>query len=365
MSLEKDITIIKQLVEAKPIFKAASNDQLKARGYTGKEYSIFIGDMYDGTVSDKDTAIRIARGYKYPGVRVYEVPVGSGMARSVNGRLPVIVFPVLPEIVAEAKPIFKAASPEQLAIRKSIRDKDLAAMHAGWAETARLELSQLLAVEITYREYEYYEGLDAVAMEVVNGKGSNGESAWIVFASLEEAEMAAYRKVGDDLRMEPGIFEQSWLQNFIEISATDKSMLAGEEADDYVDNVLSDEEILEEAGVKYEYDELQEQLDNLDTEADDAEILDKQAEILDNAKETIRSRKQEEIERALEDPVEYFVNERGIYTIEDLFKAAFIQINVDDAAEDAVATDGIDKWLDNYDSAGVELPSGAIAYGTN
>lgn len=46
-------------------------------------------------------------------------------------------------------------------------------------------------------------------------------------------------------------------------------------------------------------------------------------------------------------------------------RQSFIQIDVDKAVEDAIDTDGISHFLDRYDGSELDLPSGAIAYGTN
>jgi hypothetical protein len=372
MSLFNDVTKIKKLIEAEQVFKAASNDQLKARGTPEHEYSIWAGDYFDGVVSSKDIAISYAKemATRHKNVRVYEVPIGSGMRLNVNGKMPVRVWPPLPEIVAEAKPIkpiFKPASAANLAKRAEIYNQAKKAQYGDWAEIARTELSQALGVNIVFSDYDYYEELGAVAMKSVEGKGSNDESEWIVFQNSDVAYDAAISRVKDDLENEPELFTQDWLQNYIEISDNDKSMIAQEEADAYLDG-MDEETILEEAGVKDEYDEVQEQIDNLDSEAPDYDpsaLEEQKAKILEDATETLRDKKFAEIEQALDDPIEYFVNEQGIYSKADLLKQNFISINVDDAATDAVDTDGVANFLDNYDGEELELPSGAIAYGTN
>jgi len=112
--------------------------------------------------------------------------------------------------------------------------------------------------------------------------------------------------------------------------------MAGEEADRRVED-MEDEEVMQEAGI------------------DDPE----------EAREALQEKYYDEMYKALEDPINYFVDEQGIYTIEDLMKQSFIRIDVDRAAQDAIDTDGVAHFLDGYDNEEVELPSGAVAYGTN
>ena len=83
------------------------------------------------------------------------------------------------------------------------------------------------------------------------------------------------------------------------------------------------------------------------------------------AKEKAREKKYEEIKNALKDPVQYFVDDHGMYSREELMKQSFIQIDIEKASEDAIRSDGVAHFLDLYDSSEVDLPSGAVAYRTN
>ena len=206
----------------------------------------------------------------------------------------------------------------------------------GWQAVAKKELEQELEVQTNVVEYEYYGRLGALPLESTSGKANNEESEWIVFEDYDKAEEAAIAKVKEDLENEPEIFTQSWLQYYIEIGDTDRRIMAGEEADRRVED-MEDEEVTQEAGI------------------DDPE----------EAREALQEKYYDEMYKALEDPINYFVDEQGIYTIEDLMKQSFIRIDVDRAAQDAIDTDGVAHFLDGYDNEEVELPSGAVAYGTN
>ncbi len=245
-----------------------------------------------------------------------------------------------------------------------------------WKKVAKKELEKELGVKTKLSAYGN-DDENQLTLESTTGEGSNGESEWVIFKNEDEARSAATAQVKQDLENEPELFTQSWLQNFITISDTDKRIIAGEEADAYVDNQMENREddLIKEADESdwIEGEKFADQIETIDNEISkaidedkDTTALDKKREkIIDAAKERIRSDKQEEIERELEDPVEYFVEHQGIYSREDLMKQSFIRIDVDKAAEDAIDTDGIAHFLDRYDSSELELPSGAIAYGTN
>lgn len=230
------------------------------------------------------------------------------------------------------------------------------------------------------------------------GEGANNrESEWVVFTSEDDAYNEAYQEVKQDLEIEPEIFNQDWLSNFIMISETDKRIMAGEEADYYLED-LSDEEKLEEANLAQDYlnfedqiEEINNKIDELDNEMSETEdqitqskltdeIIGLQSEITDleeekeklvqEAEETIRDERYNYIKDALDDPIEYFVNETGIYSKEDLFKTNFVQLDIEKATEEALNVDGTDHFLDRYDGGVEEITDPETgntfyAYGTN
>ncbi len=240
-----------------------------------------------------------------------------------------------------------------------------------WDEVAKRELEEELHVKTKRRSYSYYENLGAIALESIRREANNGEREWIVFPDYDTAKEAALNKVREDLENEPGIFVQSWLRNFIKISDTDRRIIASEEANNFVDEVFSEEDIIKEADIKSEIEEINERIAETEEIAEIGdidkllELEDKKEKLIDKAKEKVREDKYDEIYKSLEDPIKYFVDEQGIYSIEDLLKQSFIRIDVEKAAQDAVDTDGAGHFLDGFDSIGVELSSGAIAYGTN
>lgn len=265
------------------------------------------------------------------------------------------------------KNVFKPASQEEVKKRRSDYDKEMLAKAEDWVGVTKRELEAALEVETSIED----DNGNYITLSALPGqKGNNGESEWMIFPNAESAEEFALERVKDDLENQPESFSPYWLQTFITIDDTTRRIMAGEESDHYVDEQMEDDEILEAANVKDEYDSLQDAIDELDTEAEDYDaqeeaLVAQQEKILEDAKETVREEKYEEIYEALDDPIQYFVNDQGMYSMEDLFKANFVSIDYDEAAQDAIDADGASHFLDYYDGSEVELPSGAVAFGTN
>ncbi len=113
-------------------------------------------------------------------------------------------------------------------------------------------------------------------------------------------------------------------QYFVDIYPTDRRILAQEMADSYIENIEDEddgERVVEEAGLDVdEYREL------------DGEDDDKRDEILEEAKEIVRDEYYETWYDGLDDPYDFLVNEQGLYSDEDFFKANFIQIDYGELA---------------------------------
>lgn len=170
---------------------------------------------------------------------------------------------------------------------------------------------------------------------------------WTAFPSEEAARGVAIRQIEQDLREEPEMFTQSWLQNFITISDTDRRVIASEEANDYAYEV-----------VKYQPEDYVDELEVPIEFQDDPE----EWHGFDDALEKLQEERYEQVYRELEDPIQYFVEDHGIYSIEDLFKASFIMIDVEAAAEEAVNVDGWAHFLSRYDGNYEEIDGGVVIF---
>jgi hypothetical protein len=194
----------------------------------------------------------------------------------------------------------------------------------------------------------------------------DGESFNII-ASEDDAIAIAEEQVRNDLENEPELFNQEWLQNYVSMSETDIRIIAGEEADAYVED-MDDDRLLEESNKQSDYDAIQEKIDEEEgkDEPDQAKIdaWEKEKEgVVDDAREAVREERDTYVSDALtKDPKDYFVNELGAYTEEDLMKQPFIRIDIDNATEDAVAEDGWAHFLSRYDGNYESTENGAVYF---
>ena len=234
-----------------------------------------------------------------------------------------------------------------------------------------------------------------------------GSEDWIGFNDDEDAESYAVERVKGDMESEPEMFTGSFMERFITISPTDKRMMAADMANARTDG-LSDEDALRDADMQDDYDEKQEEIDDLESEIEELEEeiteLDEELEGLDeedqdmqehqhaaikdeiegkndeisekrdlisdvekemesmpdDAKEKIEEEIADEWEKGLEDPIDFLVNEQGLYSIEDLMESSFINIDTEEAAEAAVDEDGVAHFLAQYD--GRQLDVGATVW---
>jgi hypothetical protein len=171
------------------------------------------------------------------------------------------------------------------------------------------------------------------------------------FWNEDKFETAAINQVTEDLENEPELFNQDWLQSHISISDTDKRIIAQEEADNLVDDAYDADTLVEKADMVNEYAKAQES-------GLDAKI----GKVVDDAREAVRESEYERIKEELDDPIQYFVNDQGIYSIEDLMKAQFITINIAEAAREAVNTDGAAHFLSHYDGNYDTTASGVVYF---
>jgi hypothetical protein len=212
-----------------------------------------------------------------------------------------------------------------------------------WREKAKNELENKLEVDterMTYKFYEDMYGVDVFALESVSGKANNGEREWVVFKTHKDAVKAAEEKVERDLKDQPQLFEDNFLRDHLYIGNTDKRMIASDDARARTRNRDKDEllRMARERGADVDED------DDIDT-----------------IREEVRMTLKEEFEAQMEQDLEQYF--RPLYG-DDWTDQDFIRIDVEEAAEDAVATDGAGHFLDVYDFEPVNLEHG-VAYAVN
>lgn len=233
--------------------------------------------------------------------------------------------------------------------------------------------------EIEEEKYDHY-GLTQFSTpegEYVVGTDSEAEYA---------AEQAAESLVDE------GIVDPNFVSDYITMSDTDRHLIAQEESDNRVDD-MSDDDIIEEKNLEdeitaiddeesdnndriseleSEVEELEDELRELEEDEDierQEEIKDelltlnsqirelegidydgKKEDIISVAREEIREEYYDSMYSELEDPVDYFVNTHGFYTLEELIKKGPVFIDNQKLIKDIVSEDGRGSLLAGYDS---------------
>jgi antirestriction protein len=126
---------------------------------------------------------------------------------------------------------------------------------------------------------------------------------------------------------------------YLFITETDKRIIAGEEAESLMDS-YSDEEICEKVGLSSEYENLTEE--NSSNEIAEKLGLKKLEELVSKAKDLFLEEEAERIEKELDDPVGYFVDDRGYYTKEELAKEPWISFDYDKFARESETNGDVD-----------------------
>jgi len=229
-------------------------------------------------------------------------------------------------------------------------------------------IKRALRADLEVEDVEFLGGDEHDGFMFEGSGASNRETEWVIFTDDDMARQAAINRVKDDLEYEPEIFNRSFLEQHLYISDTDRAVLADDEADSVVMDLTIDEvwnRLEDSDGLEDEYNELEQR--SMDDESPNEDRMD---EIFWEAKEMLKEQISEEIYESLEDPIDYFVNELGAYSVGDLFTLSFIRIDVEQAAMEAVNTDGVAHFLDQYDGEEEEITDPEtnetfFAYGSN
>jgi len=255
---------------------------------------------------------------------------------------------------------------EKVNKKESVFRKDtIESIKRAFKETLEVDVQELKIN--THTQYGMY-------FETISGHARNGESEWVVFSDEDKAEAEALAIVREYIEYEPETFNQDFLSYYVYITDTNKKIIASEEADAKIDNLTYNgmEELMEEANMLKEWEEIKKKMDKVEdkTSSEYGDLAIKLSELESDADEKVREEFEKEMMTALDDPIDYFVEELGAYSIEDLFQATFINIDIDKAAKDAVNVDGAAHFLDHYDNQEEEIKdpetnSTFYAYGTN
>ena len=209
-----------------------------------------------------------------------------------------------------------------------------------WLATAIDELADDEDLDPEDAEVEYTTGIGHIGAPYGSGQVvSFGRRAFAIYKDEDEAEAAAVEYVTESLEEDPGMFTQSWLQDYYYMRDGQMESLASELADWVHD--LDDEDALERAGMEDDED-------------------------ADEAREKLHDESYDNyLQEALNaNAVGYLTSEFG-WELKDLIDKGIIDINVEEAAQSAVDTDGVPHFLSGYDGNQIDLDSGAVAFRTN
>jgi antirestriction protein len=172
---------------------------------------------------------------------------------------------------------------------------------------------------------ELYEMMDLakdndLPLEVVQEVVSQYSTSAVddFYGKFDNAEDFAYQQVE-----EVGLENFSSPEYYVYITDTDRRIIAGEMADSYVDDIRNEDggnRVIEEARMDV-------------SEYEDADS-NRQEEMLNEAVEIVRDEYYDQIFDELADPYNYFVDEQGMYSPDDFFKASFISIDYERLGRD-------------------------------
>lgn len=223
-----------------------------------------------------------------------------------------------------------------------------------WEDLAVAELAAKEDLDVERAKTSAISGFDGVEV-------SFGRNEYLVFKNQDEAERYAIQRVTSDLDDDPTIFNQDWLQNHLTVTPTDIRVISADMADSQVSD-LSDEDALDQAGLRDEWRELEDKKDQLEDQAEIKKIEEQQDDLVDSARDTVTGKIIDDItDRLKKDPLDY-AKELG-FDVSDL--PPWISVDTKGAAKDAVNTDGVPHFLASYDGNELELKSKAVAYRTN
>ena len=190
-----------------------------------------------------------------------------------------------------------------------------------------------------------------------------GSNEYLLFEDDDTAEEYAKDRVREDLQESPEMFSKDWLKYYTSLSDMDRQSIASDMTESYASDIRTEdngERLAEESGHKEEFDELNEKIDE-EEDTDKLSKLEKEKEdLLDKAEEELREKQYDDAYERLKDPYEYFVEEEGIYTSEEFFEHYSYAIDIEEATDDAVATDGWQHFVSSYDGNSHDLPNGSV-----
>jgi hypothetical protein len=245
----------------------------------------------------------------------------------------------------------------------------------GWEDTALAELAEDQDLDVDSLKTHRGAGRNSINVES-RGRGSSGESEWMLFKDGRSAESYALEYVTEMLEDDAGMFDAGFIKSHLTISKTDARMIAIEEADNYIEGVRDEDEgerVTEEADMEDAWNTIAEAMEDLENVYPEPDDYEKQLKALETKREALVDKAAEKVSETYSDDLEKRINDDAVGWYEEMGFGKLDRSNLPDyfildteaAAKAAIRDDGIAVYLDHYDGDAIELSSGAVAYGTN
>ena len=183
---------------------------------------------------------------------------------------------------------------------------------------------------------------------------TNGSDEYLVFKTEDNAREVAIERVKEDLTENPQYFSKSWLSEYVDGESFFTDMY-NEWNEGYVNDIESED------SDEYANRLIEEMVDNGIVSVEEAKEDDFDAEYYKNDyAELLTSNQIDEGNGGLD----YYISNFGE---EEAFKVVLNNnlINVEDASENAIDTDGIAHFISSYDGKQINLSNGHVAYRIN
>lgn len=179
-----------------------------------------------------------------------------------------------------------------------------------------------------------------------------GRNEYTIAIDLDTAEAMAVEHVTDELKSEPEIFNQSFIEQHIDQKALKEYVYDAHMEDPYVEELAS-----------YQVEDFWQ----LATQLDVVEVVPRRGRDGDlklPTQKQVQAVQEAYAEDRSQDPMEFFID---MYGRNDAIKHAVeaVGIDINAAAQDAIRTDGWQHFLAHYDGNSYETTSGFVYWRTN
>lgn len=178
-----------------------------------------------------------------------------------------------------------------------------------------------------------------------------GDQEYVVVPDEDTARKIALKRVEEDLKDEPGMFNQSFIESHIDQAALKKWVYKERLDDDYVDELA-----------EHQLDDFWDLARRFNVEA--VPDTDEDGNLMEPSRKQLAAVKKAYAQDAADNPMSFF---EDMYSHDEALKHAIKAAGIDAkaAAEEAVDTDGWQHFLAPYDGNSHETDSGLVYWRVN